>query len=82
MKIDTRSLIIGVLLAVVVFLALGAAHSTGPHTCGRYQIEAAEYHAYVIDTATGQVWGKSGTGNREFHKPKNQPKQPDKDGKN
>ena len=80
MKIDTKSWIIGVLLTVVVFLALGAAHSSGSHACGRYQVEAAEHYAYVIDTSTGQVWSKSGTGNREFHKPKDQPKQPDKDG--
>ena len=77
MKIDIRSLIIGVLITVVVFLALGAKQSTESHSCGRYQVEAAESYAYVIDTGTGQVWGKMATGSREFHKPKNPPKQPD-----
>lgn len=77
MKIDIRSLIIGVFLTVVVFLALGAKPATAPHSCGRYQIEAAEHYAYVIDTTTGRVWSKSGTGSREFNKPKNQAAQPD-----
>lgn len=74
MKIDIKSLIIGVLITVVVLLALGASHSTGSHSCGRYQFAAGENnYAYVIDTSTGQVWSKSGTGREEFWKPKNLP---------
>lgn len=78
MKTDIKSLIIGVLITVVVCLALGASHSTGTHSCGRYQLAAGESsYAYVIDTATGQVWGAVGTGRQDFYKPKNLPKQGD-----
>ena len=79
MKIDIKSLIIGVLLTVVVFLALGANHSTGTHSCGRYQVGAAQNNAYVIDTATGQVWSGNSTGRSEFWKAKNLAKQSDGD---
>jgi len=78
MKIDVKSLIIGVLLTAVVFLALGAAHSTGSHPCIRYLVEASQNNAYVIDTTTGQVWSRTGTGSREFHEAKNLAKQADK----
>ncbi len=32
-----------------------ASAPAGP-SVGRYQIAAAAHHAYVLDTATGQVW--------------------------
>jgi len=68
MKIDIKSLIIGVLFTAVVFLALGAKQPTASHSCCRYQVESSEHYAYVIDTTTGQVWGKSGTGSQTFYK--------------
>jgi hypothetical protein len=74
MKIDIKSSIIGVLLTVVVFLALGATHSTQPHQCVRYLLEGLQNSPYVIDTTTGQVWSK---GDREFWKPKDSPVQAD-----
>ncbi len=79
MKIDMKSLAIGVLGSLVVFLALGAKQPSESHSCGRYQVESSEYYAYVIDTTTGQVWGKSGTGSQTFYKSKNLPKQANND---
>jgi hypothetical protein len=76
MKIDIRSLVIGVLLTAVVCLALGARQPAESHSCGRYQVAAADYHAYVIDTATGKVWGKTTTGKGAFWESKDRPNQP------
>jgi hypothetical protein len=79
MKVDIKSPAIGFLLSAVVFLALGAKQSTDSHSCCRYQIAAAEYHAYVIDTTTGKVWKKSTTGKGPFWDSKNRPKQTNND---
>ncbi len=79
MKVDIKSLAIGFLLSAVVFLALGAGQSTESHSCCRYQVAAAEYNAYVIDTTTGKVWGKSTTGKGPFWDAKDRPKQTHRD---
>ncbi len=79
MKIDIKSLIIGFLLSAVVFLALGAKQSTELHSCCRYQIAAADYHAYVVDTTTGKVWGKSSSGKGPFWESKDRPKKTSND---
>jgi hypothetical protein len=55
MKIDLKSVILGLIAGVLVTATLGAAAKTdGP--VGRYQIAGAEEHGFVIDTATGRVW--------------------------
>ena len=54
---DLRSFLIGAVLTVFVFLALGAARNDSPQA-GRFQIEANNNYVFVIDTATGQVWEK------------------------
>ena len=79
MKVDIKSLIIGVLFTAVVFLALGAKQPAASHSCCRYQVESSEHYAYVIDTSTGQVWARSGTGHETFHKSKSLPKQANND---
>jgi hypothetical protein len=54
-KIDLKSAGIGLLAGVIVTFTLGAAaKTTGP--VGRFQITGIQSHAFVIDTATGQVW--------------------------
>jgi hypothetical protein len=37
---------------------------------GRYQMHTSDKGAYVVDTATGQVWGKSSS---NFYQPKPSP---------
>lgn len=71
---DLRSCLIGVALTVVVLLALGASLSHSPQV-DRFRFGASGSHVFVIDTATGQVWGKYVTPrqdltNQEFMKPK------------
>jgi hypothetical protein len=71
---DFKSLATGVILAALVLLALGASLNNPPQP-GRFQIETTGSHVFVIDTATGQVWGKYVIPRRdakdeEFMKPK------------
>ena len=71
---DLRSFLIGAVLAMCVFLALGAARNDSPKV-GRFQIETNEDHVFVVDTATGQVWekfvaGGQGTKSQDFMDPK------------
>jgi hypothetical protein len=53
-KIDTKSILIGLLAGVAVTLVVGAAIPT--NQVGRYQIAGAGNHAVIVDTVTGQVW--------------------------
>lgn len=46
----------GTVVAVAVIFALGAAADISEPQIGRFQIEKDGNHAYVIDTATGEVW--------------------------
>ena len=57
--IDTKSVLIGLLLGVCILLALGAA-SGGQADVGRYQIACPDSQTtcFVIDTKTGQLWQK------------------------
>jgi hypothetical protein len=73
------SLILGVsLVAAALVLALvPRPQSTAPAgpQVGRYQMAGVPSHAYVIDTATGQVWEDfattgQGSSDAEFKKPK------------
>lgn len=69
--LDVKSLVIGLLLGLLVAVGLGAAQAIQPDVrpiVDRFEIEAGETgRAYVLDTATGQVWE---IGNADFHKPK------------
>jgi hypothetical protein len=53
-QFSTRDLL---LLTVIVALALGWLFDRRPSS-GRFQITATENHAFVVDTATGQVWSQ------------------------
>lgn len=62
--IDTKSVLIGLLLGVCVLLALGA--TTGNRAdIGRYQVACPDHQTtcFVIDTTTGQVWYRYSRGN-------------------
>lgn len=53
--IDGRSLMLGAGLALLCTLMIGAV-SREPVQEGRYQLQANQGAAYVIDTGTGQGW--------------------------
>lgn len=66
----TSSLVLGI--AVVVAALINA---YAPSASGRYQMAANPGHAYVLDTATGQVWQtfypeNQGSYDRDFFDPK------------
>ena len=58
--IDTKSLLIGLLLGVCIFLVLGATSESQKGDAGRYQVACpdATNVCFVIDTQTGHVWRK------------------------
>jgi hypothetical protein len=56
-QIDFKSVLIGILLALCVFLAMGAASSSHPMRNGRYHLAAVgDDNAYIVDSSTGRVW--------------------------
>ena len=55
--IDLRSFVVGAALTAFVLLALGASLGESPQA-GRFQVETTANNVFVVDTATGQVWGK------------------------
>lgn len=59
-QIDLKSLLIGILLAVCVFITMGASQPFFPHHFGRYQLMGVDREArtYVIDSHTGRVWSR------------------------
>ena len=60
-QIDLKSLSIGVLLTICVFLGMGASRTFFPPNLGRYQLMGADRErdrTYVIDSHTGRVWSR------------------------
>lgn len=61
-QIELKSIAIGILLTVCLFLVIGASSQsklTHPHCCCRYQLTVAESsNVYVMDSHTGRVWRK------------------------
>ncbi len=55
-SIDTKSVLIGGLLVVLILCVVGAVPFVQPEEQGRFQIELSDSHALVLDSATGQVW--------------------------
>jgi hypothetical protein len=62
-QIDLKSLLIGILLTVCVFITMGASQPSFPHHFGRYQLMGVDREArtYVIDSHTGRVWRETHT---------------------
>jgi len=59
LRIDLKSLLIGIVLVLCVLLAVGASSPAIPHHAGRYQLVALENsNTYVLDSRTGRVWRK------------------------
>ncbi len=55
-KIDLRSVCIGMLLTALLACLMGSGAFTQPEEFGRFQIETNSSYAFVLDSATGQVW--------------------------
>ncbi len=55
-SIDVKSVLIGGLLAVMILCLAGAVPFVPPEEYGRFQIVTNESHAFILDSATGQVW--------------------------
>ncbi len=55
-SIDFESAVIGGLLVIVIICLVGAVPFKSPEEYGRFQIKTNDSHAFILDTATGQVW--------------------------
>jgi hypothetical protein len=78
-SIDMKSALIGGLLVVMVLFLVGAVPYMETKKYGRFKIETNNGHAFILDSATGQVWSskfpspESGFGVKpdpNFHEPK------------
>jgi len=56
LTIDIKSVLIGILGTALVFCLIGAVPITLPEESGRFQIATNDSHAFILDSATGQVW--------------------------
>ena len=81
-SIDMKSVLIGGLLVATILCLIGAVPYVLPEEYGRFQIETNDSHAFILDSATGQVWSSgfyiSGSAIRveddpNFHAPKIHP---------
>ncbi len=55
-QIDIKSFIMGILVAACIGLVMGAGQYSASSPNGRFEIAVRDNHAYVLDSATGQVW--------------------------
>jgi hypothetical protein len=55
-SIDIKSFLIGGLLATLILCLVGAVPLVAPEEYGRFEIETNDGYAFVLDSATGQVW--------------------------
>ena len=62
-SIDLKSVLIGGLLVGMILCLISAVPFVAPEEYGRFQIETNNSHAFVLDSATGQVWSSG------FHVP-------------
>ena len=58
-SIDIKSALIGGLLVAVVLCVVGAVPWVNREEYDRFKIEANDSHAFVLDSATGQVWSSA-----------------------
>ena len=71
---EIKSFVIGAVLAAIILLALGASLKESPQV-DRFRITSTTNNVFVLDTATGQVWGKhvvprQGMQSQEFMDPR------------
>ena len=78
-SIDMKSALIGGFVVVLILCLVGAVHYVSPEQYGRFEIETNDNYAFILDSATGQVWSKEFPYNRpgfivypdpNFHAPK------------
>ena len=55
-SIDIKSALIGGFVVALILCLVGAVHYVTPEEYGRFKIEVNDGHAFVLDSATGQVW--------------------------
>ena len=55
-SINAKSLVVGGLLVLTVVCLIGGAPYVAPEYHNRFQIATNPNHAFVLDSATGQVW--------------------------
>jgi len=55
-SIDMKSVLIGGLLVALFFCLAGAVPFAPPEEYGRFQIDTNDGQAFLLDSATGQVW--------------------------
>lgn len=68
-RIDPKSLLIGVALAGLLVLVVGVVSEHRSPQVGRFRLTCTSTHAYLVDTVTGQTWS-SGRGHAPFAAPK------------
>jgi len=66
-SIDIKSVLIGALLAALVLCLIGAVPRVMFEEQGRFKIESNDSHAFILDSATGQVWSAGFAYNAQFN---------------
>ena len=62
-SIDMKSALIGGLLVALILCIVGAAPFVNREDHDRFKIETNDSHAFILDSATGQVWSSIFIGN-------------------
>ena len=57
-SIDMKSVLIGGFVMALLLCLVGAVLFTPVEYYGRFQIETNDNYAFILDSATGQVWSK------------------------
>jgi hypothetical protein len=77
--IDLKSVLLGGMLVLLVLCLAGAVPVVSETAGGRFQLGTNDSYAFVLDSATGQVWslsasssryGPAGSDPNDFHAPK------------
>ena len=55
-SIDIKSVLIGALVAALALCVIGAVPDVLLEEYGRFEITTNDSHAFILDSATGQVW--------------------------
>ena len=58
-SIDIKSVLIGGLLVALTLFLLGAVPIMNREDYDRFKIETNDSHAFILDSATGQVWSSA-----------------------
>jgi hypothetical protein len=76
-SIDMKSALIGGLVVALFLCLVGAVYYVPPEEYGRFKIETNDHYAFILDSATGQVWAAQSIGigspDPNFYAPKTYP---------